>query len=229
MKNLLTWIDRWSFRKIFSLMGITTILLLIPLVWWGAQLRNTIGSRASLEPTLMPTPIIYGDLPTETPTITTIDPYFGKVGDQVVIKGENFGNNPPSSELYLGAVKVTDIQSWVDREIVFTIPSGAISEKLGLVIGPYRVDWPYPFTVYSLDTKVQISLAGDYLAVANPQGVARAELILVGKTEPVSVTLPNNLGNSWLSPERYDGIEWVTLFDTNNQIVSFWIDPLEML
>lgn len=102
MNNILQLIDRLSFRRLFSYLGLFTLLLFIPFAWWASVQRHTLGSRAGLEPTLMPTPIIYGALPSGTPVIKNISPFFGKAGDEVLIQGENFGTTPPTVKFGLG-------------------------------------------------------------------------------------------------------------------------------
>ena len=210
-------------------MVLATFLLLIPFVWWASQERHTIGSRAGLEPTLFPTPIIYGSLPAVSPVIREVLPFFGKVGDQLVVRGENFGVNPPSSEIFLGAAKVTEIESWESEEIVFTIPEGALSGNLKLVVGPYQQEWNRPLTVYDSQTRAQVSLLGGHLGVLNPQSVAQAAVWADGAGEPAVLLLNNPSVDSWQSRERYSQIDWVVLYDAAGGVIPFFVDPLEML
>jgi len=69
--------------------------------------------------------------PSRPPKLINPDVTWGKIGDDIVVKGENLGTKP-FGVLRLGDVSIASGQlvEWSDNQIVFTIPSGA---KTGLV------------------------------------------------------------------------------------------------
>jgi len=73
----------------------------------------------------------------QSPTITSITPPSASVGEVVQIKGNNFGNNSSSGEVWFGAVKAlaSDIVSWIDNQIDVKVPEGAITGDVHVVAG----------------------------------------------------------------------------------------------
>lgn len=73
----------------------------------------------------------------QSPTITSITPPSASVGEVVQIKGNNFGNNSSSGEVWFGAVKAlaSDIVSWIDTKIEVKVPQGAVTGDVHVVAG----------------------------------------------------------------------------------------------
>jgi len=65
------------------------------------------------------------------PKLINPDVSWGKIGDDIVVKGENLGTKP-FGVLRLGDTPIasTQLVEWSDNQIVFTIPAGA---KTGLI------------------------------------------------------------------------------------------------
>lgn len=71
----------------------------------------------------------------KAPTITSITPSTASVGEVVQIKGNNFGNNSSSGEVWFGAIKAltTDIVSWLDNQIDVKVPEGAVTSDVHII------------------------------------------------------------------------------------------------
>ena len=71
----------------------------------------------------------------QAPTITSITPSSGSVGEVVQIKGNNFGINSSSGEVWFGAIKAlaSDIVSWIDTQIEVKVPEGAVTGDVHVV------------------------------------------------------------------------------------------------
>ncbi len=71
----------------------------------------------------------------QSPTITSITPSSASVGDVVQIKGNNFGNNSNSGEVWFGAVKAlaSDIVSWINTQIDVKVPEGAVTGDVHII------------------------------------------------------------------------------------------------
>ena len=69
------------------------------------------------------------------PVITGLSTTTGSVGTQVVISGSGFGNSQGSGAVLLNDVPVT-INSWGASSISITIPSGATSGGMSVLVGP---------------------------------------------------------------------------------------------
>lgn len=109
------------------------------------------------------------------------------------------------------------------------MPEGAVSGNLQLLIGAHRLEWERPLTVYDANTLTRVSLQGNHLTLLNPAGITKVALWANEATQPEYLPLPEAALSSWLSPLRYNSFNWITLYDAQNQIKSFFIDPLEML
>jgi Tol biopolymer transport system component len=64
------------------------------------------------------------ELALPAPTITSITPDEGQVGDEVTIAGTEFGSTRGSSYVSFGATQATDYVSWSDTEIKVKVPAG---------------------------------------------------------------------------------------------------------
>ncbi|MGB8789448.1 MAG: IPT/TIG domain-containing protein, partial [Candidatus Acidiferrales bacterium] len=69
------------------------------------------------------------------PEITSVSATTGSVGSQVSISGSGFGSTQSSSEVLLNGASTT-INSWSDTAISMTVPSGAATGYLLVVVAP---------------------------------------------------------------------------------------------
>ena len=83
------------------------------------------------------------------PVITSLSTTTGPVGAQVVISGSGFGASQGSSAVVLNDAPVT-INSWSATSVTITIPSGATSGEMCVLVGPsMESSNPVAFTVTS--------------------------------------------------------------------------------
>lgn len=69
------------------------------------------------------------------PVVTGLSATSGSIGSQVVISGSGFGASQASSGVLLNDAPVT-INSWSDTSITVTIPTGATSGLMSVLLGP---------------------------------------------------------------------------------------------
>jgi hypothetical protein len=83
------------------------------------------------------------------PVITGVSGTTGSVGGQVTISGTGFGVSQGSSSVLLNGSAVT-VTSWTNNSIAITIPTGATSGVLAVVLAPAMIESnPIEFTVTS--------------------------------------------------------------------------------
>ncbi len=78
-----------------------------------------------------------------TVVISTVYPTEAKVGDEISIKGENFGDDKYGNyNLYVGSTKVytSDISKWEDEKIVFTVGDYVDSDYIRIKDNNYSID-----------------------------------------------------------------------------------------
>ena len=69
-----------------------------------------------------------------SPTITGVTPAAGNVGASVTISGSNFGSSQGSSTVSFNGTLASAVSGWNDNEITATIPSGAVSGSVSVVV-----------------------------------------------------------------------------------------------
>lgn len=177
--NILKFIDQLSFKKLTGLTFVFALILTIPVSVWVAQQETRTTGQAYFE---KPKPIIpekkYGPPSPGQPLITLVWPFLGKIGDAVLIHGENFGHNPINKILMVGdqIVPEKDILKWTPNLIEFLIPQGAQAGPISLQIEDKGASWNLPFTVYSLDTTIQVTENNDIVRVINGPAGGKAEI-----------------------------------------------------
>jgi RHS repeat-associated protein len=72
-----------------------------------------------------------------TPVITSLSATTGDIGNQVVIYGSGFGSTQGNSTVILNGTAVT-VNSWSATSITVTIPTGAASGLLSVLVGPSK-------------------------------------------------------------------------------------------
>jgi len=229
MKKILFYLDTFSFKQILTFLMFTSLILMVPFLWWQSGQKYTYKSKAALEPTAIPTPIIYGNLPIEQPVITKLSPFYAKVNDAVTLQGTNFGHNPPNSKLYVGSVEVMDILSWEDQSITFLVPQGAVSANMALFINSSSTNFSIPLIIYDSKTDLQLSMKAGHLGLTNLQGIGQIVVWHNQLPEPKKYEFNVPTGGNWLSIDKFASLEGVALYSLSGQLVSFFIDPLEML
>jgi len=223
--SFLKTLQRTSFKQIAALTLVAGLVLATPVTVWVSQQETKLASQAFFE---KPDPIVpvekHGNPPKDQPQISLVWPFLGKPGDAVLIEGKNFGDNPKNRKIVVNNKQVPEeyIHKWEPNLIEFLVPEGAKSGNIYLEAGGKRADWKYFFTVYYLDTQVQVTEKDDIVDVlkANPKNKVeiffsdgekiesdKMENIKVpGDKTIVSVIVKNSSGNPipfFVEPEEF--------------------------
>ncbi len=222
--NILQRLEKTSFKKIVGISLFAAIALATPVTVWVSQQQTRLASKAIFEKPEIIESIQKVGAPSEgQPQIQLIWPFLGKVGDAVLIEGENLGNNPAQKEIKLGNLIVpeTNINRWTPQLIEFTIPASAVSSPISLTIAGKKASWPYFFTVYDLNTPVQITENNDIVQVLNaPQG-STIEIYFSDGERIASDQL-----NKVMVPADKT-ILTLVVKDASNQNIPFFVEPEE--
>lgn len=221
---ILDTLNKLSFKKIAGLTFVVALALAIPLTVNVALKQTKLGSQALFE---KPQPIIptkqYGAPSEGEPVITLVWPFLGKVGDSVLIHGQNLGNNPIDKSLKVGSESVIEeeIVRWTPDLIEFMIPQQAKAGPVNLTVAGQSASWPYPFTVYSLDTKTQVTENNDVVRVLSGPAGGKAEIYFndAGKIESANFQGINVPGDKTIIS--------VLIKDKNNLPLPFFVEPAE--
>ncbi len=222
--NIVQKLDRFSFKKIIGATALLIMVLAIPVTVWVSQQETRLASRAEFEKPALIKPVTrYGPLSPGEPRINLVWPFLGKVGDAVLIEGENFGDNPENKQLSIGNVAVGEdkINRWTPNLIEFIVPQNSFSSSISLTVGGKKASWPYLFTVYSLNTKIQVTENNDIVTVLNaPEGS-----ILEIHFSDGEKTESTNLNATLIPADKV--ILTVLVKDKNNNPLPFFVEPEE--
>jgi hypothetical protein len=192
--NILNKLERTSFKKIVGISLLAALTLATPVTVWVSQQQTHLASKAMFEkPQIIESIQKVGTPSLGQPRIQLIWPFLGKVGDAVLIEGENLGNNPAQKEIKLGNLVVPEanINRWSPQLIEFTIPAGAVSNPISLTIAEKKASWPYLFTVYDLNTPIQVTENNDIVQVLGaPQGSTIEIYFSDGESRPTKPSSP---------------------------------------
>jgi regulation of enolase protein 1 (concanavalin A-like superfamily) len=120
------------------------------------------------------------------PQITGVSPASALPGSQVVVSGANFGAAQGASLIVLNGAATT-VNAWSDTSITFTVPAGAVSGNLDVVVAPtmnasnvvsFTVLLPDPWQQQDIG---QVSLAGSG-SDNNGTFTVKGEGTLIGST-----------------------------------------------
>ena len=106
-------------------------------------LKNPTRSTSSAAPPVK-SPAAVPVYPADPPQISQIEYWFGKPGDQVRLRGQNFGSARFASALFIGdlLIPADQLLSWSDKIIDFTIPDNAVSAPVSVVINNRQTAGP---------------------------------------------------------------------------------------
>ncbi|MBU1085494.1 MAG: hypothetical protein ABIJ43_05005, partial [Candidatus Beckwithbacteria bacterium] len=170
--KILHWFYKLSWKKIVGFSMFLLILAAMPLAREVAVNPTRTRSEASL---LTPKPQEITkefETPKGPPQIYLVDHFFGKVGDAVLIHGENLGGVHKNSWVSLGGKKITrdDLVSWTGDYIEFKVPVDAISGVVEISILGQRTSWEGIFFVTDEKTSTELRLIDDQLKAKNILG-----------------------------------------------------------
>lgn len=222
--SILNSINQFSFKKLTAISFITVLVLAIPISIFVFNKQTKLGSEAYFA---KPEPIVpgkrYGSPSAGNPQITLVWPFLGKIGDAVLIYGQNLGDNPMDKTLMLGNNKVSEkeINKWTPTLIEFNIPKNTISGPVSLTVAGKKANWPFPFTIYTLDTKTQVTENNNIVRVLNGPPQGKIEIFFRDNTKIESQTfkgikIPNN--NTIIS---------IKVINKNNSPIQFFVNPNE--
>lgn len=112
-----------------------TLLTFTGYVLIQGSLKNSTRTTGTAAPPA-PTPAESDIYPSGPPKIDVIEYFFAKPGDQVRLRGLNFGSSSSNSTLIIGAssVPADHILRWTDDHIDFTVPADIKSNPVLLVV-----------------------------------------------------------------------------------------------
>lgn len=159
-KRLLQWFYKFSWKKIAGISLFILTLAILPMAREAVLNPTRTRSEASLiHPT--PQPITQEfETPKGLPKIFLVDHFFGKVGDAVLIHGENLGGLHQNSSVSLAGkkIEVNDLVSWTGSYIEFKVPQGANSGQMEINILGNKTTWPGMFFVTDENTQTELRL-----------------------------------------------------------------------
>lgn len=217
-------LEKISFKKLFTITFISFLVFAAPTLVWVSQQQTQLSSKAYFEKPQVIKPVKkYGAASSGNPQITLVWPFLGKAGDAVLIEGINFGDNPQNKKLRIGNVLVPEdlINTWVDNLIEFIIPPQTISGLVNLEINGNKTSWPYLFTIYDLDTNIQVTENNDIVKVLNIAPGSKIEIYFAD--------------GSKMESDKLDGVvvpsnkTIISIVVKNNQgyPLKFYVDPEE--
>ncbi|MFC1600600.1 IPT/TIG domain-containing protein [Patescibacteria group bacterium] len=221
-------IEKTSYKTLFGAAIVFAMVLMIPITVYLNQQETKIVSEAYFEKPKppSPTPTQYGEPSFDTPQITLVWPFLGKVGDSVLIHGTNFGDNPRDKSLVLGSQVISEksVISWTPELIEFSVPTGTREgtfELINLTVTGQKTTWNHPFTVYSQNTKVQVKKPDNHLQILNGSNIGKI-VIDFGDGTQTETKLSSRIP---LSEEKT--IVSLKILDQNDTSVPFFVNPIE--
>lgn len=217
-------LEKISFKNLLAVTFLIGLGLAAPITVWVSQQKTQLSSKAAFEKPEIIKPVkIYGNPSAGEPKIDLVWPFLGKKGDAVLIEGENFGNNPQNKQLFFGGRPVSEdlIHQWTPELIEFVLPDNALSGTLSLNVDSKTAVWPYWFTVYDLDTNIQITENNDIVRALNAPEGAMMEIFFsdgskISSFELGAVSVPSD-----------KTIISVTLKNSQDQSIPFFVEPAE--
>jgi hypothetical protein len=162
--GILRWFYRLSWKKIVGAGLFILTIAVMPTALKVAQNPTRTRSEAALLPQPQPVTSEF-ETPTGPPVIYLVDHFFGKVGDAVLIHGENLGGFHEDSFVSLNGklVGVENLISWTGSYIEFTVPELAQTGKLEVGILGQRTSWEGTFFVTDENTEAELRLVDGFL------------------------------------------------------------------
>lgn len=231
--KLITFLEEISFKKLTGISLILTFSLMVPLSVWVVQQETKTTGQAYFEKPEVPenkevieAKVEYGQPSAGNPQITLVWPFLGKVGDAVLIHGNNFGDNPRDKNLIFNQQIVSEDQilRWTPDLIEFLIPQTSpksLSEALSLNVAGKTARWDYPFTVYDLNTKTRVMEKDRLVRTLDAPPNGSFELFF-GDGEKISGTVTDPV----LIPEGKTVVS-VMVYNQENQPLPFFAEPVE--
>lgn len=222
--NILNSLEQISFKKLASLTFLAGLILAVPVSVWVVQQQTKSQSKAFFEkPEVIIPEKKYGQPSSGQPKINLVWPFLGKVGDSVLLHGQNLGNNPINKQLTVDGkiVSEKEIIKWTPNLIEFMIPRDSRRGPIKIKIAGKSASWDLPFTVYNLETKTQVTENNDIVRVM--KGPAEGKIkIYFSDTEVIE----SNEFDSVKVPHDKTIVS-IEILNRYNQPISFFVEPDE--
>jgi hypothetical protein len=222
--DLLKAVNQISFKKLTAITIILALFISLPISVYVFQKQTRTTGVAKFDKPELITPGKQYGLPSEgQPQITLVWPFLGKVGDAVLIYGQSLGNNPLDKMLWIGNIPVPeqDIKSWQPELIEFHIPQNTQSGLIYINIAGKTSNWNYPFTVYGMNTKTQVTENNKILKVLNGPADGTVEIFFNDNTTLESKDFKNTV----LPADKQ--IISVQVRNKAGEPLPFYVDPAE--
>jgi len=219
-------IDSLSSKKIVTLSLVVSSFLSIPiLVIYALNPVETTQSSANVG--VINSPDVFRHTnPVGTPVIFGVTPFWGKVDDEVVIWGENFGEYPLNSFVSVGEAKVTAYSSWSNNQIIFKIPRNSEPGKISLSIGGTLLNWDKALNVTSANTQTNLEYKGGRLLLSNyPQSAGKIFVWQTLNGQPEIFDIDKTL-SIYEVPKSFDRVEWISVEESEGKSIPFLINPI---
>lgn len=172
-----------------------------------------------------------GPVPSQPPRLTRVFPWVGKVGDIVLIEGEQFGNNPIEKQLSIGGIRITEahILDWTDREIQAFIPDEAAhGERIEVRIGTHPAALSLPMSLYDRATKLQLKKTGTIISASSPDQIHSIRWWgTSGNSVKMHEVTRSAFSDSILFDTQGEEIRSLLLYDTTGASLPYYVDPDE--
>ena len=130
----------WSDREIHAAVpaGVSGGLVVVAS---AGQESNGVPFSVRRAKGMPPAPVVFASsvapsvAPRAAPTLKSLNPERGPVGETVRIKGKNYGASRGTSTVTFNGTPVTDYISWRDKKIVVEVPEGATTGDVVVTVG----------------------------------------------------------------------------------------------
>ncbi|OGV96984.1 hypothetical protein A2W24_02570 [Microgenomates group bacterium RBG_16_45_19] len=128
-----------------------TLLVFAAYVFIQGALTESTRTTSTAAPSL-PTPSATPVYPLPPPQITAVEYFYAKPGDQVRLRGTNFGAAPWDSQLQLGPIIIPRdlILNWTDNLIDLIVPATGATNPINLTVNQRQVTGPILSVYYAL-------------------------------------------------------------------------------
>ena len=180
-RYLWQWFYRLSWKKIIQINVLMLLIVVIPISINLAKNPTRTKSEAAL--LAKPQPVTSNfETPTGPPKIFLVDHFFGKVGDAVLVHGENLGGFNKNSWLSLAGERIgpDNLIGWAGNYIEFKVPKGAQSGLVEVNVLGEKTSWQGTFLVTNEAVKTELRLQGlGETATLTAQGLNKAKELLI--------------------------------------------------
>lgn len=234
MTKLFEKISRLSFPTVLFIASFLTVVSVLPLWIYITTQKTQIASKAveitPLIPSPTPTKPAEGPVPTNPPVITRVYPWVGKVGDEIVIEGKNFGTYPKNRRLAIADEIVSDssISQWSDTQIVALIPSNP--KQGGLIsirIDAFPIAESVPLVFYDENTTVRLGKTGNDIWIAGFTGTIKASLSTQNGKRETSVNTESKNQTTLFTLSPNEEIQTLLLTDDKGAYIPYSLNPTE--